>query len=98
MGVSLFLRLGVVGVVSRLRVSLSVDGCRVVGVVLDRSPRVREKCVRYGSGRERCWVEYYLYTYVPRELAELGEGEVLLLVKVPRELVERWVRGSFGGT
>jgi len=70
------------------RVVVSVDGVRVPGVVVSRGVYSRRKCVEYRSGHTYCWEEFYLYTYLPKDLAELRSDEVLVVLKVPRRLLE----------
>ena len=69
------------------RVVVSVNGVPVPGIVVSSGVRFRRRCVEYRSGRAYCWEEPYLTTYVPRDLAELRDGEVLVVLKVPRKLL-----------
>jgi len=68
---------------------VEVNGLRVRGVAVEgRSVRRVRKCVANMRGGEYCWEEHYLNIYLPQQLVP-GEGEVILVVRVPRELVER---------
>ena len=69
-------------------VELVVNGVVVRGVVVLGGVHRRRVCKRYRSGREYCWVEHYVSTYIPRELVELAESHRLVLIAVPPELLE----------
>jgi len=76
---------------SRKRKILEVDvgGFKAKGIAVEsRSVRRMKKCITNMRGEEYCWEEHYLNIYLPQQLVP-DENEVILVVKVPREVVAR---------